>query len=300
MAVRNQPVPARLPLPGGHEGAAVRVHPLSSGEVLMPPGFFHRPSGALSYPRGLGLTTLKSRWTWVPIPAFLVEHPTVGPILVDTGLDASVADDPARNLGRRHGLAFTVRMTPEQAVPAQLRARGLGPEDVRVVVMTHLHWDHASGIAQFPAATFVVAGREWDWAAGHGFLKGYRHEHFDVALDWRSVDFAGPGADAFATFGRSLDLFGDGSVRLLATPGHTVGHQSVLLRLAETEMLLCGDAADTRGAIDDRLDALFRDDEHLYHRSLDEIRRYAERTPAAVIVPGHDPDLWPALQPVYA
>ena len=300
MGLRTQPEPARLPLPGGSEGATVRVRPLLTGEALMPPGFFERPGGPLGYVRGLGLTTPKSRWTWIPVPAFLVEHPSAGPILIDTGLDASVAEDPARNLGRRHKLTFKERMETGQAVPAQLEALGIAPGDVRLVVMSHLHYDHASGIGQFPDATFVVTRAEWEWAAGHGFFKGYRHQLFDTGGDWRLVDFDAPEAESHATFGRTLDLLGDGSVRLVSTPGHTMGHQSVLLRLGGgRELLVVADAADTQRHLDDDLDTLFRDDEHLYFRSQHEIRRYAESTPDAVVIPGHDPGLWPRLDAVY-
>ena len=300
MGLRTQPEPARLPLPGGSEGATVRVRPLLTGEALMPPGFFERPDGPLGYVRGLGLATPKSRWTWIPVPAFLVEHPTAGPILIDTGLDASVAEDPARNLGRRHKLTFKERMEAGQAVPAQLEALGIAPGDVRLVVMSHLHYDHASGIGQFPGATFVVTRAEWEWAAGHGFLKGYRQQLFDTGGDWRLVDFDAPETESHATFGRTLDLLGDGSVRLVSTPGHTMGHQSVLLRLGGgRELLVVADAADTRRHLDEDLDTLFRDDEHLYFRSLHEVRHYAQSTPDAVVIPGHDHELWPRLDAVY-
>ena len=110
---------------------------------------------------------------------------------------------------------------------------GLDPTSIGLVVMTHLHYDHASGISQFPGATFVVTEREW--RAAHrraSAVRGYVRGHFDHPFDWRTLDFHAPGVTSFATFGRSLDLFGDGSVIILFTPGHTHGHMSVVLRLA--------------------------------------------------------------------
>jgi N-acyl homoserine lactone hydrolase len=172
---------------------------------------------------------------------------------------------------------------------------------VRLVVMTHLHWDHASGVSEFPDATFIVDQREWDAATQpRGSTRGYVVPQFDYGFDWRSVDYEDPAIESFETFGASIDLFGDGSVRLLSTPGHTLGHQSLLLRLDGREALLCGDAAYTRRAIDEELAPLLTADEHRFWRSLKEIRRFVERTPGLVVIPGHDADTWPALDELYA
>ncbi|MEA2720632.1 MAG: N-acyl homoserine lactone hydrolase, partial [Candidatus Eremiobacteraeota bacterium] len=121
---------------GGSDGAAVTVHPLVTADMLAPPRFFERPDGPLWLLRGLGLGTPDDKRHVLPIPAFLIEHPTAGLILVDTGLHADVARDPASNLGRAVATMNKIRMHPEQAVPAQLRARGIDPADIAFVVMT--------------------------------------------------------------------------------------------------------------------------------------------------------------------
>ncbi len=279
----------------------MRLHPLLCGEILTPPGVLERPSGPARTLRGLGFASRsRSDWPWVPIPAFLVEHPGAGAIVVDTGLHPSVAIDPSQSFGKVAGRLYRFRYEASQAVPAQLRARGVQPAEVRVVVMTHLHTDHASGVSEFPDATFVVDGREWAAATGsRGMLRGYRTAQFDHGFDWRTLDYSAGHVDSFASFGASLDLFGDGSVRLVATPGHTAGHQSLVLRLRGREALLCGDAAYTRRAIDEDVTPLLMDDEHRWRRSLGEVRRFVQRTPGLVVIPGHDPDTWPALDGVY-
>jgi N-acyl homoserine lactone hydrolase len=295
-----EPKPAQLPLPGGQAGATVRLHPLLTGEMRAPPGWIARPVGRFGRVRGLELGRPRRNWVWLPIPAFLVEHASAGPLLVDAGLHPSVAIDPTQSFGRLGKLINDFRMEPGQALPAQLRARGVQPADVGVVVMTHLHTDHASGVSEFPEATFVVDQEEWDSAIRpRGALRGYRRQHFDYGFEWRSIDYRGSQVDSFASFARTLDLFGDGSVRLLSTPGHTLGHQSVLVRLGDREALLCGDAAYTRRAIDDDITPLFMHDEHRFFRSMREIRRFVGQTPELVVVPGHDPELWPELDGVY-
>ncbi len=300
MATAAEPLPAELPLPGGRPGTTVRVHPLLTATVSVPPATLHRVDGRLAGWKALGLTLSSADRVRLPVPAFLIEHPGAGLILVDTGFHPSVAVDPVQGFGRLGGIIFKdIEMDPDHAVPAQMRGLGLAAGDVRTVVMTHLHGDHASGISQFPAATFVLTEAEWQAAASGGGRQGYLHHQFDHAFDYRLLDYEGPRADSFATFGRSLDLFGDGSVRLVSTPGHSAGHQSVVVRLMGRELLLTGDAAYTMRTITDTALPHRMADEHFFRRSLREIQLYAERTPTAVIVPGHDMDRWENLKAVY-
>ncbi len=298
MAVMTEPKPLTHALPGGQAGASVRLTPLLTGELLSPPEWVRRRRGGL---RGLLGATLGGRgdWIWLPVPAFLVEHPSAGPLLVDTGLHPALVDGPKPNMGRNAGMIYRPRVTREQAVTAQLERRGIAPADVRTVVMTHLHVDHASAVELLPAATFVVDAREWAAACEGGWREGYHSRQFDHAFDWRTLDYEAPSIDSFASFGASFDLFGDGSVRLLSTPGHTRGHQSVLLRLREREALLTGDAVYTHGTLRDGDLPLAWEDEHRFRRSLREIERFVEQTPGALVITGHDGPAWQALDPVY-
>jgi glyoxylase-like metal-dependent hydrolase (beta-lactamase superfamily II) len=299
VAVTTEARPLTLPLPGGRPDATVRVHPLHVADVKVGPDYFERPTGPLWKPRGMGVFTPRSQWLWIPVPAFLIEHPGAGPLLVDTAFHASAADHPRHTLGRVAALAYSIRMEPEWALPAQLRARGVEPDDVSTVVMTHLHADHASGITQFPGATFVVTAREWETAPRLGVMHGYHRDHFDHPFDWRLIDYQGdPAVTVHETFSRTVDLFGDGSVRLLSTPGHTFGHQSVLLRLAGGALLLTADAAYSRRTIDETLVPVFCEDVRMHLASLAEIRQYVERHPETPVITGHDPDTWPGVEPL--
>ncbi|MCW2966461.1 MAG: beta-lactamase domain protein [Solirubrobacteraceae bacterium] len=288
MALSAQATPIPVPLPGGSDGAVVGLHPLVTAEMLAPPRFFERPEGPLWLLRGLGLTASDADRHVLPIPAFLIEHPTAGAILVDTGLHADVAGDPVGNLGRRTSGMTKIRMRAEQAVPAQLKARGIEPGDIAFVVMTHMHYDHASGVSQFPGATFVVDRSEWEAFGAGGFLQGYRHALADHPVQWRTVDVVADGAP-LGPFPHALDLLGDGSIQLLETPGHSRGHRSVLLRTAAGAVLLTGDAAYTARTIERRWVPLFIDDVPQYLRSLETIAEWAEEHPAAPVLCGHDP-----------
>jgi N-acyl homoserine lactone hydrolase len=267
-----------LPLARGREGAGVRVHPLRTANMLSPPALLQRPDGPAWLLRGLGLHIPRSRWLTLPIPCFLVEHPDAGPFLIDTGLHASVASDPAPNLGKVAKLLYSIDMEATDAAPAQVTARGVDPAAIELVVMTHLHYDHASGATQFPNATFLVERREWDAANRGGFREGYHRPHLDPGLRWRAIDVDG-----------EADLFGDGSVRLLHTPGHTPGHLSLLLRLESgSSLLLTADAAYAQRTLDERLLSLLVADDAAYLASLD--RLIALSREADHVVCGHDPD----------
>jgi N-acyl homoserine lactone hydrolase len=300
METAAEPRPAELPLAGGRDGAKVALHPLLTGRMKVPSSWFLRSEGRLAGRRAFGIGVAKKDLIDAPVPAFLVEHPGAGLILVDTGFHPSVAVNPRQNLGRVALFRYSdVEMDPSQAVSAQLRERGRSPGDIRVVVMTHLHGDHASAIAEFPDATFVVSKREWEAATDAGQRQGYVRRQFDHGFHYRLLDFDGPDASSFSGFGRSFDLFGDGSVRTVFTPGHTLGHMSVVLRAKGVEVLVAGDAMYLRQTLETGQLPYRVDDEHLFRRSLREIAQYRKETPDALIIPGHDWEAWQALDAEY-
>lgn len=279
----------------------MRVHPITTGTAMYPSGAFYSSGGRLAGLRALGVG---SESIEIPFPMYAIEHPGAGLILVDTGFHGSVAVDPGASLGpilgRLAKARGAIRMGPGDSAPDQLRERGFNPADVRFVVMTHLHIDHASGMSQFPDATFVFSKREWEAARDGGLKQGYIQRQFDHAFDYRLLDFDGQDVSSFASFGRSLDLFGDGSLRVVYTPGHTLGHMSVVARLADREFLIVSDAAYTMRTIRESVMPFGPHDEHDFRRSLKAVQQYIEQTPNAVISPGHDIESWRALEKVYS
>jgi glyoxylase-like metal-dependent hydrolase (beta-lactamase superfamily II) len=272
-----------------------------TGTSLAPPTFIERATGPLAPLRNMGFGIPREEWLRIPIVAFLLEHPTIGPMLIDTGLHSSVGVDGKGNLGFTGPLILKdLKFSPSEAVPAQLRERGIDPSDVRFVLMTHMHLDHASAITDFPNATVVVSSDEWEAAdVFAGFRDGYVKRQFDHGLDYRLLDFGDAGTDSFATFGRGIDLFGDGSVHAVFTPGHTAGHVSFVLRLEGREALVAGDAIYSTRTLEESVMPWRTHDEHNFKRSLREIQLFAKGSPNALIIPGHDLEQWNTLQSVY-
>ena len=303
MATAAEPQAAVLPLPGGRRDATVRLHPLLTATSRGPDAWLHRVEGRTAGLRALGIGVPKSDYVQIPIVAFLVEHPGAGAVLIDTGLHPSCAIDPKQNLGRVGARAFgSLEMEPKQAVTEQLRARGIEPSSVEVVLMTHLHIDHASAMSEFPNATFLFSLREWEAASTEQrpWAHGYRPRQFDHGFDYRTLDFEGADTASYASFGRSFNVFGDGSVRAVYTPGHTHGHMSVVLRVAgPRDVVVAGDAIYTTRALSTGVLPFRVEDEHLYGRSLRELQIYRENNPDALIVPGHDMEAWRRLEAVY-
>lgn len=155
----------------------------------------------------------------IPAYCYLLEHDK-GRVLVDTGL-------------ANEGLGV---VREGEDVVSQLAGLGLTPSDIDYVVLTHMHLDHAAYMSAFPEATFVVRHEELKmaWWPDH-FEGGYVLEQYAKT---REFNFIEPADD------EELDLFGDGSVRLLDTRGHSRGHQSVLVTLErDGRFVIAGDAA---------------------------------------------------------
>jgi glyoxylase-like metal-dependent hydrolase (beta-lactamase superfamily II) len=167
--------------------------------------------------------------------------------------------------------------------------------------MTHLHFDHASGMSEYPNSTFVISAAEWHAATtgSRPLMRGYRRAHYDYVFDYRTLAYDGDHITSYSTFGRTFDLFGDGSVRLAFTPGHTLGHQSVICRLRERDFVIAGDAIFTIRQLESGQEQPWAHDAHTWRRSLQELQLFHRQYPQAVIVPGHDFEHWATLEARY-
>ena len=219
-------------------------------------------------------------WT-VPVSSFLVDHPR-GRLLFDTGVHAQARLDPVARLGPERVKRLTVKSRPGDDVVSQLAGLGLRPDDVRYVANSHLHFDHCGGNEFFPHATFLVQRPELEAARRPGFVPGYNPSpiDFDHPLDYQLVD-------------GEHDVFGDGSVVLMPTYGHTPGHQSLLVRPGKDAALVCAsDACYTRENMDRDVLPTILWSASVMRDSLAALRKLRDQ--GATVFYGHDPEQWEA------
>lgn len=216
----------------------------------------------------------------VPVPFYLIRHPE-GDVLVDGGNPLAAQRDPQAHWGRLADI-FELHMTEQEHCVAQLRELGASPDSIQLLVQTHLHMDHTGALGHFPDATVVVHARELEVARavdspiGPGYI---RADYDRPELRWKPVD-------------GDVDLFGDGTVRMLETPGHSAGHMSLLLALEETgPVLLTSDASDNRAQWEGRAHTRALHSREQAAASLERLRSLAHET-GAMIVYGHDPKDW--------
>ncbi len=228
--------------------------------------------------------TLALAGTEVPVPYYLIRHPQ-GDVLVDGGNPLVVASDPRAHWGQLADL-FEVHMDAEQHCLAELGTLGIAPQSVGRVVQTHLHIDHTGALGHFPGAEVVVHAAELDGArtADPPAAQGYvRADYEQPGLDWHS--FAG-----------DLDLFGDGTVRLLETPGHSAGHVALLLELEQTgPVLITADAVDNRAQWEGEQDPRAFHSTELAAGSRERLRELARELDPLLIF-GHDPENFSQLK----
>lgn len=173
----------------------------------------------------------------IPVAMYIIEHPQ-GLVVFDTGNADDVSGDGCDAYwGKGLCGAVAPKQTRDEVIDRQLQKFGFTTDQVKYVVYSHFHLDHAGNIELFPKARHVVQKAEirhawWPekWYAGAFVLKDYD--------ETRSFDFLELTGD--------FDLFDDGAITVLSTRGHTPGHQSLKVRLAKTgTLLLAADAVYT-------------------------------------------------------
>jgi N-acyl homoserine lactone hydrolase len=171
---------------------------------------------------------------------------------------------------------------------------------VGLIVMTHLHFDHASALCDFPSATVLVSKPEWEAAhARYPFMHGYVPAQLDPRPSYRTLEFTAPSAGSGDPLEHTLDLFGDGSLTLIFTPGHSLGHISLIARLGDREALLTGDAAYTLPTLREGARPWRMEDPRAFEGSLQALAAWDKAHPDALIIPGHDMLVWETLQERY-
>jgi N-acyl homoserine lactone hydrolase len=164
------------------------------------------------------------RIVYSPLLCAVIKHPN-GNVLFDTGFHPRWME--VAGLGE-----MSVEVSAEDLIGHRLFEVGLTPDDITVVVLSHLHSDHAGGLEHFSHAEIVVQRAERAFALRPPVYQEalYDSRDFNLKLRWRELD-------------GELDVFGDHAIVVVPTPGHTPGHQSAIVFLPQRPVILGGDAS---------------------------------------------------------
>ncbi|MGW5152896.1 N-acyl homoserine lactonase family protein [Rhodococcus koreensis] len=217
----------------------------------------------------------------LPVPGYVVVHPE-GNLVFDTGFNTRVHHDPDGDYVPEGFYATRdLQFTQDDEMARQMREAGFDPDSVRFVANSHLHYDHAGGNDQFPAATLILQEDEYRTALRQpDDFPGYRKKDFLTGQNKLLVNGV-------------YDVFGDGTVILEPTPGHTPGHQSLRITANGQTTFLTADACYLEATLDSNSVPGIKSDEGQFLASLAAIR--AIRDEGAFVVFGHDPELWARL-----
>ncbi|WP_242404612.1 N-acyl homoserine lactonase family protein [Janthinobacterium agaricidamnosum] len=185
--------------------------------------------------------------------------------LWDTGIPDSIAALPD---GERNSFTGTT-WKRSSTLAAQLAALGVAPDQLRWIGLSHTHPDHSGNLALFPHTTLLVQAAEYNWKQADG-----------------SPRF--PPQQPVKQVSGDYDVFGDGSVTILSTPGHTPGHQSLLVKLHNTgAVVLSGDAVHFKDNWDKRRVPALNADAAASRASLEKIAQVMETEHAQLWI-NHD------------
>lgn len=269
-------------------GPVRAVHGISLGEVQV------RPKNIEGTGTPMLWWTLTARtWSpWLPVLAFVIEHER-GLVLFDTGQSPDSLTDPDYYPGGMLGWVYRrqarFRVPAEQTLPSQLAALGFTPGDITHVALSHLHQDHAGNLAPFTEVPVYVAPAEL------ALLEQKTPELHGVL----AARIPPPGVTLTAvpfTDDDSFDLFGDGTLTLIPTPGHSPGSMSLLIRRPDAApLLLVGDvtydpALLWRGIVPDV------GDRALQLKTASSLARLRTAHPGLIVLAAHDPHALAALR----
>lgn len=255
----------------------MRVHVIPTGRL----------NGNKTFMRGEGWGSLfrpQERYEF-PAYVYVLEHPD-GLIAVDTGMTSRARTPrPARRF------VPVPTAGPEDEIGPRMRAAGLNPGDVRLVLVTHLDWDHAGGVAHFPHAEIRVHRPEYEFSKT---VMGKIRYQPKLWPDWFSPALFDLEDEPFGPFPQSLSVTDAGDVRLVPIPGHSIGQVGVVVRVGRKHLFFGADhmlrqdwfLADYAAGRHVQLGVFFREESIASTRRIHEfLERYD-----TVLLPAHDAD----------
>lgn len=224
----------------------------------------------------------------VPVPFFLIKHGEDW-VAFDTGINVKAMDDPIGHLGEQRAGAFTPQMEAKDEFKVQIRKLGLEPKDLKALILSHSHFDHAGSVGNFAGTNVPIFMQEAEYA-----------EVKKVADSGKSGicmigDFGCFNELTFEVIDGVYDLFYDRSIILFPTPGHTLGHQSLYVKTDDgNAFILPADALYTRENMEKMIPYSTCAELSLLMQGFSIFRLMSMI--GIEVAPSHDPDYWAAMR----
>ena len=262
--------------------AGMKLYAFSSGSMKLGKGFLQN------------LAPMEPK-IQVPIGFFVIKHPK-GNVLFDTGNNDKLITDST--YWGKLASVFEAKMTPEDAIDAQLAKIGLKPDDIKYVVVSHMHLDHGGNVGKFPNSTLIIQDDELTFAMfpDEPFAGGYIPGDAQVLRS--PVGTSKPSLMEMVRLEGDYDIFGDGSIVVHRSRGHTKGSQMLVVRLPKAgTTILTGDAAYFRDNVEKNLipNIVLAYDPAGIVKGYNWIRRMMA-TENANFFTAHDPDAFKAMK----
>lgn len=233
-----------------------------------------------------GLFRGKEKKCLLPVSCYLLEHPK-GRILIDTGWDSKYATEELTTFGGLLDKISGPVIHADEGVDSKLKAMGLTVQDLDAVYLTHLDFDHTSGLRLVQDARSFYASQE-EIADAKKYVFRYIKDTYDF-VNIEPFDFQNTG---IGPVGRSYDVFGDGTVLLVNTPGHTHGLFSAVVKGSDGRYLvLASDTVYLRESWEQRHYPGFHVDVDMALKSVDWIRECVADPNCIGVFANHDPEV---------
>ena len=231
----------------------------------------------------------------------LLHHPEHGWLLWDTGYAPHMWRATERMPYRMYRSMTPLRLDPQLAIAAQLPHYGLIPNDIKRVLISHFHADHVAGLRDFPNAELIATQRGYDDVRPRrgmrALLRGFVPALLPTDFAQRATLLPPFGGPELPPFGPTHDLFNDGSIKLMALPGHARGQIGMLAHTTRGPILFAADGAWLTQAIRERRPParstyMVVDDARAVEATLDRLHEFSVANPDVTIIPTHCPQAY--------
>lgn len=267
----------------------IKLHILHCGSTIVDVSNIFPPEKPSKNPVAwMGILRPKKYQRSIPVTSYLIEHPK-GLVVIDTGFHKRVRKHPIRELTIIHNKINKPVQKEGEAIDEMLAARGIRPEDIDYVVLSHLHSDHASGVRSLKKAKNIYAEKT-DYEIATGFSVAFLNRWYK-GVPFKTFEYEETG---IGPVGKSWDLFGDGTIQFVNLPGHTPGLAGCLIRNNGKEIFLTADCGYGHESWEQDIIPSVCDDHESFEKSMAWIREEAAKPDCIACLANHQIDV-PAM-----